>query len=237
MHSHSIQHETLRDTGLAHQRINLCTLTCQWSPFLPDIHLFLSRNVSFSSKRDLDLSETTCIKIKQKLIHPWVINYKPHISETLTLHILILGSRQGRFQLSVQPIPSSWWKIINIQLFLWSSYDNISMPVYWGFFFFSPNSATQAFLFHSFFFLFFSVSYTAIHCWIGSIASECLSSLGTAVHILPESGGDAAICCPGASEPQTPPPPSSSVVHVLTSTLEVGLICRTACLSQTVQTW
>lgn len=41
----------LGNTGLAHQRLNLCKLTFQWSPFLPDTRLFLSWNISLSQKK------------------------------------------------------------------------------------------------------------------------------------------------------------------------------------------
>lgn len=42
-----------------------------------------------------------------------------------------------------------------------------------------------------------------------AVRLECLSSLGTAVHISPEAGGVAAscCCCPRPSQPCAPPPP------------------------------
>lgn len=201
----AIQYESasLRDTGLAHQRISLCKLTCQCSPFLPHIHSRLSQKVSFSLKRDLDLNVTTGIKIKQELAHPRGINYKPTYLETKSRTDTWFASGQ----LSAFTSASSYCDshLAGEILSIFSCFSEAQMTIFLCmfmpeyFFFFLLSSPAFSFPLLPLFFFPYSVALS----WIGILnvfqvsAQRCISYLRMELR---------QAAAPGASEPLNPTP-------------------------------
>lgn len=168
MHSHGIQHESvsLRDIGLAHQRINLYKLTCQWSPFLPDIHLFLSWNVSFSLKRRSWPQWDYLNKDKTKTNS--ALSNKLRTTYWENTDIAILGSRQDRSQLSVSansnckthlfPVKDYWYPVIS-QKFIWQHFHACLYS------FFSQTQKPNLLSSTPYSLLFFYFPYSVVRCW------------------------------------------------------------------------
>lgn len=132
--------------------------------------------IHLSLEMYLFLPKGALCKDKTKMIHPWV-----HI----IIHILREYWLTKLIHINPKPNPcssvssncdsSSWSKIINIQSFLRSSYGSISMSGY-GCFFPLPTKPFGFFFLTIFFPLTIYAGWEAVHL-------ECLSSLGTAVHI------------------------------------------------------
>lgn len=136
------------------------------------------------------------MKIKQKLIHPRVINYVLHIERTLTFQFM-----SGQVAAFISAGSSCSPHLSGERrLLIFNYFSEVYMTTFPQLLLY--NSAIQQFFFLLLLTAFFLSSF---QCGKRSSTSWHLSSFSTSLHILPERAGVAANCCPGASEPYTTP--------------------------------